>query len=132
MKFPFKKSKNIFSLMIGVLWLILFIADVVLDEKWNWFTCFKLILALSYILLFFFNRNQKYFEITDEHIKMPSIPVKEIKIKDITEIKKVFDEYEIKSEKTKIKISTQSLDKDYKDLFEEKIEEIRLQLNPNS
>ncbi len=112
--------------MIGVLWLVLFIVDIILDQQFEWFSLFKIVMTFFFLFQYFYGTTKKYFEITDEHIKMPSIPVKEIKIKDITEIKKVFDEYEIKSEKTKIKISTQSLDKDYKDLFEEKIDEIKL------
>ena len=126
MKFPYKKSKNRFNLIVGLLWLVLFIVDIILDQQFEWFSLFKIVMTFFFLFQYFYGTTKKYFEITDEHIKMPSIPVKEIKIKDIKEIKKVFDEYEIKSEKTKIKISTQSLDKDYKDLFEEKIDEIKL------
>lgn len=132
MKFPYKKSKNRFNLIIGILWLVLFIADLIFDQKLVWYSVFKGILAISYITMYLYGRKNRHFEITEEHIKLFHIPSKEIKIKDITDIKKVFDEYQIISSTTTIKISTQSLDKDYKDLFEEKIEEIRLLLNPDS
>lgn len=132
MKFPFKKSKNIFSLIIGLLWLVLFVADLIIDEKYRWLNLFKIVIAFFFLFQYFYGTTKKYFEITDDYIKLFYIPEKEIKIKNITEIKKMFDEYEIKSDTTTIKISTESLDKEHKVLFEEKIEEIRLQLNPNS
>ena len=132
MKFPYKKSKNRFNLILGILWLVLFIADIFYDQKLVWYSVFKGILAASYIFIFFYETKKRYFEITPDAIKLYQLPTKEIKIKDITDIKKVFDEYQIISPTTTIKISTQSLDKDYKDLFEEKIEEIRLLLNPDS
>lgn len=132
MKFPYKKSKNRFNLILGLLWLVLFIGDVFFDQKLVWYSVFKGILAISYIFLFFYETKKRYFEITPDAIKLYQLPTKEIKIKDITDIKKVFDEYQIISPQRTIKISTQSLDKDYKDLFEEKIEEIRLLLNPVS
>lgn len=125
MKFPYKKSKNRFNLIIGILWLVLFIADLIFDQKLVWYSVFKGILAISYITMYLYGRKNRHFEITEEHIKLFHIPSKEIKIKDITDIKKVFDEYQIISSTTTIKISTQSLDKDYKNLFEEKITEIQ-------
>jgi len=124
-KFPYKKSKNRFNLIIGILWLVLFIADLIFDQKLVWYSVFKGILAISYITMYLYGRKNRHFEITEEHIKLFHIPTKEIKIKDITDIKKVFDEYQIISPKTTIKISTQGLDKDYKNLFEEKITEIQ-------
>ena len=132
MKFPYKKSKNTFNLILGILWLLLFITDLFFDKKLAWFTVFKGILAISYIAMFLYGIKNRHFEITEERIKLFHIPSKEIKIKDIIDIKKVFDEYQIISLTTTIKISTQSLDKDYKNLFEEKMEEIRLVLNPIS
>jgi len=131
-KFPYKKSKNTFNLILGILWLLLFITDLFFDKKLAWFTVFKGILAISYIAMFLYGIKNRHFEITEERIKLFHIPSKEIKIKDIIDIKKVFDEYQIISLTTTIKISTQSLDKDYKNLFEEKMEEIRLVLNPIS
>lgn len=125
MKFPYKKSKNRFNLIIGILWLVLFIADLIFDQKLVWYSVFKGILAISYITMYLYGRKNRHFEITQNTIKLYQIPTKEIKIKDITDIKKVFDEYQIISPKTTIKISTQGLDKDYKNLFEEKITEIQ-------
>lgn len=125
MKFPYKKSKNRFNLIIGLLWLLLFTADFFLSENFRWFSVWQIVMAFLFLFQYFYLTKKKYFEITDEYIRLFHISVKEIKIKDITEIKKVFDEYEIKSGTSKIKISTQGLDKDYKDLFEQKIQEIQ-------
>lgn len=131
MKFPYKKSRNRFNLIMGILWFVMSGIDFIFDNI-GWFTFFKLLSFGFFIFLYLNGTKKGYFEITEEHIKLFHIPAKEIKIKDITDIKKVFDEYQIISPTTTIKISTQSLDKDYKDLFEEKIEEIRLLLNPDS
>ena len=132
MIFPYKKSKNNFNLIIGVLWLVLFIADLFFDKKLDWYSAFKGILATSYIFIFFYGTKKRYFEITSDAIRLYQFPSKEIKINAITDIKKVFDEYQLTSSMTTIKISTQNLDKEHKNLFEEKIEEIRLLLNPDS
>ena len=127
MKIPYKKSKNIFNLILGIVWLVLFVGDFFFEQKLMWYSVFKGILAISYITMYLYGRKNKYFEITEEHIKLYYFPSKEIKIKDITAIKKdIFGEYEIKSATTTIKIATQSLDTAYKDLFKEKIEKIRL------
>ena len=77
------------------------------------------------IFAFFYETKRRYFEITPDVIKLYQLSTKEIKIKDITDIKKVFDEYQIISPTTTIKISTQVLDKEYKELFEQKIAEIQ-------
>lgn len=130
MKFPYKKSKNRFNLIIGLLWLGLFVTDIFLNEDFRWFSVWQFVLAVFFLFQYFYGTKKKYIEITNEHIRLFQIPVKEIKIGDITEIIKRFDQYEIKSATTKIKISTQNLDKEHKDLFEKKIQEI--QIIPNS
>lgn len=114
---------------MGLLWLGLFIADIIFDETLRWTAYFKIVMACLFLFQYFYGTTKPYFEITDQYIRILKIFSKEIKIRDITEINKKFDEYEIKSDTTTIKISTQNLDQEHKILFEEKIEEIRLQLN---
>ena len=126
MKIPYKKSRNIFNLILGILWLVLFIGDLFFEKKLKWFSIFKLVMSILFLFQYFYRTKKGYFEITDEHIKLFHFQPKEIKIKDITAIKKnIFDEYEIKSAITTIKIATQNLDTEHKDLFKGKIEEIR-------
>ncbi|SRR5690554_358447 len=116
---------------MSILWLVMSGIDFFIDNV-SWFTFFKIIFSLFFGFQYIYGTKKGYFEISQDTIKLYQFPSKEIKIKDITEIKKVFDEYQIISPTTTIKISTQGLDKDYKNLFEEKIEEIRLLLNPDS
>jgi len=109
---------------MGILWFVMFGTDFIIDNA-SWFTFFEFIFCMFFLFQYVYGTQKGYFEITPDAIKLYQLPTKEIKIKDITDIKKVFDEYQIISPKTTIKISTQGLDKDYKNLFEEKITEIQ-------
>ncbi|MGE4347863.1 MAG: hypothetical protein AB7D46_10675 [Flavobacteriaceae bacterium] len=124
MKFPYKKFTNRLNLTMGILWFVMFGTDFIIDNA-SWFTFFEFIFCMFFLFQYVYGTQKGYFEITQNTIKLYQIPTKEIKIKNITDIKKVFDEYQIISPKTTIKISTQSLDKEHKELFEQKITEIQ-------
>lgn len=109
---------------MSILWLVMSGIDFFIDNV-SWFTFFEIIFSLFFGFQYIYGTKKGYFEITPDVIKLYQLSTKEIKIKNITEIKKVFDEYQIISPTTTIKISTQGLDKDYKNLFEEKITEIQ-------
>jgi hypothetical protein len=124
MKFPYKKSTNRLNLIILLLWTALTIADIALDNM-RWITVFKAVLAVFYAYQYFYGKQKGYFEITDKSIKIYQLPQKEIALKDLVEIEKKFDEYYFKSKEQTIKISNQSLDKNYKELLNKKVEEIK-------
>jgi len=112
---------------MGILWFLMFAADFIIDTV-SWFMFFKLLFCIFFVFQYVYGTRNGYFQITENTIKLYQIPLKEIKIEDIISIDKIFDEYKIKSVTTTIKISTQALDKNYKNLFEEKIQEIRNKL----
>ena len=128
MKFPYKKFTNRLNLTMGILWFVMFGADFIIDNA-NWFTFFEFIFCMFFLFQYVYGTRKGYFEITPNTIKLYQIPTKEINIKNIISVEKVFDEYRIKSTGTSIKISTQVLDKEYKELFEQKIEEIKNSLS---
>lgn len=124
MKFPYKKSTNRLNLIMLLLWTALTIADITLDNM-RWITVFKAVLAVFYAYQYFYGKQKGYFEITNKSIKIYQLPQKEIVLKDLVEIEKKFDVYYFKSKDKTIKISHQALDKNYKELLDKKVEEIK-------
>ncbi len=124
MKFPYKKSTNRLNLIMLIVWTALATAVIVLDNM-RWIIVFKVVLAVFYAYQYFYGKQKGYFEITNKSIKIYQLPQKEIALKDLVEIEKKFDEYHFKSKEQTIKVSHQSLDKNYKELLDKKVEEIK-------
>ncbi len=124
MKFPYKKSTNRLNLIMLIVWTALATADIVLDNM-RWIIVFKVVLAVFYAYQYFYGKQKGYFEITNKSIKIYQLPQKEIVLKDLVEIEKKFDVYYFKSKDKTITISHQALDKNYKELLDKKVEEIK-------
>lgn len=124
MKFPYKKSTNRLNLIMLIVWTALATADIALDNM-RWIIVFKVVLAVFYAYQYFYGKQKGYFEITNKSIKIYQLPQKEIALKDLVEIEKKFDVYYFKSKDKTIKISHQALDKNYKELLDKKVEEIK-------
>jgi len=124
MKFPYKKSTNRLNLIMLIVWTALATADIALDNM-SWIIVFKVVLAVFYAYQYFYGKQKGYFEITNKSIKIYQLPQKEIALKDLVEIEKKFDVYYFKSKDKTIKISHQALDKNYKELLDKKVEEIK-------
>ena len=124
MKFPYKKSTNRLNLIMLIVWTALATADIALDNM-RWIIVFKVVLAVFYAYQYFYGKQKGYFEITNKSIKIYQLPQKEIVLKDLVEIEKKFDVYYFKSKDKTIKISHQALDKNYKELLDKKVEEIK-------
>ncbi|WP_154662291.1 hypothetical protein ACF3NR_09700 [Vaginella massiliensis] len=69
------------------------------------------ILGIAYLLIFAYEYQQKYFEFTDDKIKLYTIPKKEIKINEITEAKYFAEDYVFKTPNQSLTIVKSQLNK---------------------
>lgn len=110
MKIKYKKKRLYANLTIGVVWVILGIINLILEEKIEWNDYGYLAIGVLYIGLFFYEILNQYLTIDQGMIKKHSIFKKEIHINDITWIKKFAGDYTLKTDTQKLKINTELIE----------------------
>ncbi|MBU8882694.1 hypothetical protein KSK37_06325 [Kaistella sp. DKR-2] len=111
MKFSYANKRLYLNLVLGILWTIIGSSYFFEKENMKWNHYLFIVLGLLYLMMFAYEYLNKYFEITNEKIKLFSIPQKEIKISDIEEVKYYADEYTFKTENKSLKIVKSQVNK---------------------
>lgn len=111
MKFSYANKRLYLNLVLGILWTIIGSSYFFEKENMKWNHYLFIVLGLLYLMMFAYEYLNKYFEITNEKIKLFSIPQKEIKISDIEEAKYYADEYTFKTKNKSLKIVKSQINK---------------------
>lgn len=124
-----KKKRVIVNLILSVAWILLcLLALMTSDRRLNWINVFYLVLGIFYFLQYYYQNNKPFIRITDGAIMTYSFfKSKTILIKDIESIKSVFGDFIIRSDKHKVTISKDTMDKASYTLLENRLKEIQTQ-----
>lgn len=124
MKIEFKKKHLNISLTFGVIWLVFSLFVILIKEKAHWFDYGYLIIAVSYLALYFHQKQNKYISINDEVIKVNGLFGKKINTKDVKQMKRFAGDIILKTDKTELTINTQVIDPDSLNKLEVELEKL--------
>ncbi|MEY8759848.1 hypothetical protein [Chryseobacterium tongliaoense] len=87
MKIAYPHKRPFINLILGVLWIAIGISYFLeISNTSQWGPSLTIVVGIFYILYFAYEYFSKYLEVTDDKIKVNSIPKKEIRISDLTEV----------------------------------------------
>lgn len=133
MVFAFSNKRLYTNLLFGVLFVGLGISFFFeQNPKWTYKPYFILAVGILYMMMFLFEYKQKYFKITDNKIKINSIPSKEIDLRELTEVKYFADDYTFKTTNKTLKIVKSQINKKQFPKFESFFNDLSNSLSKNS
>lgn len=97
------------NLVLGLVWLVFFFVGILSDEGPNWIDYGWLVVSAIYLALYFYQRRYKYLNLENGILKVNWPYGKKIGLKEVKQIKKFAGEYILKTDKTELKIHTQSI-----------------------
>ena len=100
------------------MWIAIAISYFLENDKGKWRTYFLLSFGILYLMMFLFEYFRKYVEITEDQIKVNSIPAKKIFIKDINGITFSGNDYIFKTADKMVKVKKFQINKDQLPEFE--------------
>ena len=110
MKILYKKKIVNSNLILGIVWLVFGIISIVFREESNPFDYVWLVFSGIYLVLYFYQKNEKYLTIKNGVIKQNWPLGKEMNLNDIKQIRHFAGEYILKSETKKIAINIDLID----------------------
>ncbi|WP_405377568.1 hypothetical protein [Nonlabens sp. Asnod3-A02] len=110
MKIRYKKKYLSFSLIFGILWLIISLLGIFTKENPYWTDYAFLIISFLYLGTYFYGKRNKYLTLENGQIFVNKPFGKKINLNDIKQIKNFAGDYILKTDKTELKINTQIID----------------------
>ncbi|MRJ08738.1 hypothetical protein EDL99_07650 [Ornithobacterium rhinotracheale] len=118
MKIQFSEKYMYINLILGILWIVLGLYFVFISEDDWWGYYLYLVVGILYFLVFLTQIWRNYAEIKEDRLVVYGIPNKEIKFKDLREVKYFAGDYIFVSDQKKIKIPKVLIQKDQQLEFE--------------
>lgn len=104
MKFSFSNRQLIVNLVMGIVWIGLGIRAIFTSETLGFRPFVFIGVGILFLIYFFYQYTKKYFEVTDEWIKVSSPFDKKINVSDLTKIHFNSGIYVFVSERKRFKI----------------------------
>ena len=105
MRIKYKKKQVTLNLYLGLMWFANGIVQTVFNENSSWFDYFWFLMSGTYLIIYFYQKKEKYLTIENGIIKQNWPFGKKMKLNEIKRIKHFAGEYIIKSELKKMKIN---------------------------
>tara|TARA_B110000208_G_scaffold75519_1_gene97108 strand:+ start:135 stop:524 length:390 start_codon:yes stop_codon:yes gene_type:complete len=105
MRIQYEKKQVNLNLYLGLLWLVNGIIQTVRNENVDLFDYFWFLISGIYLLIYFYQKKEKYLTLENGIIKQNWPFGKKMKLKEIKGIKHFSGEYILKSELKKMKIN---------------------------
>ncbi|MRI63943.1 hypothetical protein EDM00_08080 [Ornithobacterium rhinotracheale] len=118
MKIQFSKKYMYSNLIFGLIWIVLGIYFVFFSNNDWWGYYLYFILGPIYVFFFLIQIWRNYAEIKDDRLVVYGVPNKEIKFKDLREVKYFAGDYIFVSDQKKIKIPKVLIQKDQQSEFD--------------
>jgi hypothetical protein len=113
MLIKFKKKSFIANLVMGLLWVGLFIATQFFEKRVTLWDYGYLLIGLCYIGLYFYNKQYQYLEIKNNIITKNFIPKRHFNLNSLSRVDRKFGDIKLYSEKQKtLLINPQIIDED--------------------
>ena len=110
MKIRFKKRQVYLNLFLGIIWSVNAIVQTVIKENPSWYDYIWYPLAGIYLILFYFQKKEKYLSIENGIIKKNRPFGDKMNMNDIIRIKDFAGEYMLTSEFQDMKINNNLID----------------------
>ena len=121
MRIQYKKKQVNLNLFLGLIWLANGIVQTAFNENAGWFDYFWFLLSGLYLIIYFYQKKEKYLTIENGIIKQNWPFGKKMNLNDIKRIRHFAGEYTLKSELQKMKINIDLID-------EESLSELKTEL----
>ena len=105
MRIRYKKKQVNLNLYLGIIWFANGIVQTVFNENSSWFDYFWFLLSGTYLIIYFYQKKEKYLTVENGIIKQNWPLGKKMKLNEIKRIKHFAGEYILKSELKKMKIN---------------------------
>ncbi|MGV4413450.1 hypothetical protein [Chryseobacterium sp. T1] len=128
MKVAYSKKRLYTNLILGIFWIVLSIAYYMSIKQFRWNAYLTLAGGLAYIILYILESRKNYFEITDNTLKINSIPAKEIKLDDIKAVNYYAGDFTFITSDKKLKIVQNQINKDQLSEFQDFFKTLNLNL----
>ena len=99
-----------FNLIFGLIWLAWFFIGMFSKEKPYWTDYGWAIISATYLVVYFYQRKNKYLTIKSGILKVNGPFGKEVRLTDIKRIKKFAGDYILKTDNTELIINTQIIE----------------------
>ena len=100
------------NLVFGLIWLGYGVLRVLTDDSPNWIDYGWFVIAGIYLMVYFYQRNQKYLVIDDGFLKIQGPFGKKINLNEVQQIRKFAGDYILKTGETQLTINTQIIDEE--------------------
>ena len=131
MKFSYSNKRLYINLVLGILWTIIGTSYFFDKENIRWNHYLFIVLGMLYLTMFGYEYSKKYFEISNDKIKLFTIPNKEINLSEIKEVKYYADDYTFKTPKKSLKIVKSQINKKQLPEFENFFNNLKNNLKKN-
>jgi hypothetical protein len=120
MRIGFKNKQLKLNLIMGIVWLIYGIILVIFNEDVNWFEYGWFVFSAIYLIMYFYQKREKYLTLENGIIKQNWPFGKKINLNEIKRIRHFAGDYILKSDNKELTINIQLIDE--KSLLELKAE----------
>lgn len=110
MKIKYKKRNLRINLILGIVWLIFGLLGLFTRESAYWTDYGYLVISILCLVLYFYQKQNKYLIIENGILKINSSLGKKINLTEIKRIKKFAGDYILKTDKKELTINTQIID----------------------
>jgi hypothetical protein len=110
MRIAYKRRNLNINLISGIVWLIFGLLSLNYSEENRWTDYGYLVFGILYLILYFYQRRNKYLTIENGILKINGSFGKKINLNEIKQIKKFAGDYILKSDKKKLTINTQIIE----------------------
>lgn len=112
------KKQQFTNLLLGFLWVVMSLTEYCVGEVIDWHFYGKLLIGISYFILFYYEYRYKFIEITEDSIFRNSIPTLEIQATDLIEVKYFAGDYIFKSKNKRIEVVKKQINQIQLEAFE--------------
>ena len=125
----FKKKRLRLTLIDAILWLVLGVGTLLLNETIKWHHFVFLLISIFYFAMYFYNMRYQYLRIEQGFIQKCSLFSKKIKLSDVKQIWKHSDYYILSTKKTELRIDFEYIDNESRDNLNEVLNNLNLNNN---
>ena len=112
------KKQQFTNLLLGFLWVVMSLTEYCVGEAIDWHFYGKLLIGISYFILFYYEYRYKFIEITEDSIFRNSIPTLELQATDLIEVKYFAGDYIFKSKNKRIEVVKKQINEIQLEAFE--------------
>ncbi|WP_026778056.1 hypothetical protein [Polaribacter sp. Hel_I_88] len=129
MRIRYKKKQVNLNLYLGIIWFANGIVQTVFNENSSWFDYFWFLLSGTYLIIYFYQKKEKYLTVENGIIKQNWPLGKKMKLNEIKRIKHFAGEYILKSELKKMKINISLIEEESLSELKSELKKLNVEWN---